>query len=46
MVPLKYAHVFKENIENSKLEIIPKAGHSLHLENPKKLSEIILEFLS
>ncbi len=46
MVPLKYAHVFKENIENSKLEIIPKAGHSPHLENPKKLSEIILEFLS
>ncbi len=46
MVPLEYAHVFKENIENSKLEIIPKAGHSPHLENPKKLSEIILEFLS
>jgi len=45
MVPLKYANVFKKNIENSKLEIIPKAGHSPHLENPKKLSEIILEFI-
>ncbi|MDD2696786.1 MAG: alpha/beta hydrolase [Candidatus Pacebacteria bacterium] len=45
MVPLKYAHVFNEKIENSKLEIMPKVGHSPHLENPKKLSEIILKFL-
>lgn len=46
MVPLKYAYFFKENIENSKLEIIPKVGHSPHLEVPEKLSEIILKFIS
>jgi len=45
MVPLKYAHVFKEKIENSRLEIMPKVGHSPHLEEPEKLSEIILKFL-
>ena len=45
MVPLKYAHIFKEKIENSRLEIMPKVGHSPHLEDPKKLSEIILKFL-
>jgi len=45
MVPVKYAHVFKEKIENSKLEIIPKIGHSPHLETPEKLAEIIIKFL-
>lgn len=46
MVPLKYAYIFKEKIGNSKLEIIPKIGHSPHLENPEKLSNIILKFLT
>jgi pimeloyl-ACP methyl ester carboxylesterase len=45
MVPVKYANIFQEKIENSKLEILPKIGHSPHLEVPKKLSEIILNFL-
>lgn len=45
MVPLKYAHIFKEKIANSELEIIPKIGHSPHLEVPKKLNEIALKFL-
>lgn len=46
MVPLKYAYIFKENIENSELKILPKIGHSPHLEIPKKFSEIILKFVS
>jgi len=46
MVPVKYAHIFKEKIVDSELEIIPKIGHSPHLEVPKKLSEIVLKFLS
>lgn len=46
MVPVRYAHIFAENIKNSKLEILPKIGHSPHLEIPEKLSEIILKFLS
>ena len=45
MVPVKYADIFKEKINNSELEIIPKIGHSPHLEVPQKLSEIILKFL-
>ena len=45
MVSVRYAHIFKEKIENSELEILPKIGHSPHLESPQKLSEIILKFL-
>jgi len=45
MVPLKYAYLFEENLPNSKLEILPKIGHSPHLERPEKLAEIILNFL-
>lgn len=45
LVPIKNAHIFKEKIENSRLEVLPKTGHSPHLEVPEKLSEIILRFL-
>jgi len=45
MVPVKYAHIFKENIKNSELIILPRIGHSPHLEVPGVLAEIILEFL-
>lgn len=43
-VPVKFAYIFKEKIENSELIILPKIGHSPHLEVPKKLAEIILKF--
>lgn len=46
MVPLKDAYIIKEKIPNSKLIILPKVGHSPHLEVPEKLSEIIIQFLS
>ena len=45
LVPVKYGHIFKENIPNSKLEILPKIGHSPNLEAPEKLAQIILNFL-
>lgn len=45
MVPLRYAYIFKENIRGSRLEILPKVGHSPHLEIPEKFSEIISKFL-
>jgi pimeloyl-ACP methyl ester carboxylesterase len=45
MVPLKYAHIFNEKISGSKLEIMPKVGHSPHLEEPEKLTALILKFL-
>lgn len=46
LVPVKYAHIFQEKIENSKLEILAKIGHSPNLEAPKKLAKIILDFLA
>ncbi len=45
IVPLKYASIFKREIENSELKTIPKAAHSPHLDNPEKLLEIIIPFL-
>lgn len=45
MVPVKYAGIFKEKINNSELEVIPKIGHSPHLEAPEKLTGIVLKFL-
>ena len=45
MVPLKYGYLFEENLPNSKLEILPKVGHSPHLEEPEKLAEIVFNFL-
>jgi len=44
MVPLKYAYIFQEKINSSQLEVLPKIGHSPHLEVPQKLSEIIKRF--
>ena len=44
LVPVKYAYIFKEKIKNSKLKILPKIGHSPHLEVPKKLSKLVLDF--
>jgi pimeloyl-ACP methyl ester carboxylesterase len=45
IIPLKYAFLFKEKIKNSKLEILPKIGHSPHLEDPEKLAEILISNL-
>jgi len=45
LVPLKCARVFNEKIIGSRLEVMPKIGHSPHLENPEKLAQIIISFL-
>jgi pimeloyl-ACP methyl ester carboxylesterase len=45
IIPLKYALLFKEKIKNSKLEILPKIGHSPHLEDPEKLAEVLISNL-
>ena len=45
LVPVEHAHVFKEQIQDSQLEIISNVGHSPHLKVPDKLSGIILNFL-
>lgn len=45
LVPVKYAHIMKEKIPNSKLITFPKIGHSPHIENPEKLTKEILQFI-
>ena len=45
LVPLKYASLFKEKIIDSELIILPKIGHSPHLEVPERLAEIIFNFI-
>lgn len=42
---LSDAHLMKEKIENSKLEIMEGIGHTPYLENPELLSRKILEFI-
>lgn len=46
IVRIKYAKIFKENIKDSQLVVLPKIGHSPHLEEPQKLAQIIEDFLS
>jgi pimeloyl-ACP methyl ester carboxylesterase len=45
-VPVEDAYIFKREITNSRLEILPNIGHSPHLEAPSELTDIILEFIS
>lgn len=45
LVPVKYAGIFKEKIKDSELVILPKIGHSPHLEIPQELSRLIVNFL-
>ncbi|MFQ6049683.1 MAG: alpha/beta fold hydrolase [Candidatus Paceibacterales bacterium] len=45
MLPVKDAYIFKENISNSRLEVLPQNGHSPNLEAPEKLARIIVHFL-
>ncbi|MDD5145122.1 MAG: alpha/beta hydrolase [Candidatus Pacebacteria bacterium] len=44
MVPLRFAEVFKEKIGGSELRVLPKVGHSPHLECPQELTSIIKDF--
>lgn len=45
ILPVKFAYIFKEKCQNCQLEIMPKIGHSPHLEAPEKLAKIIISFL-
>ncbi|TFG35645.1 MAG: alpha/beta hydrolase [Parcubacteria group bacterium] len=46
LVPLKCAYVFNKKITGSQLNVMPKIGHSPHLEAPEELSQIIISFLN
>ena len=45
ILPLNHALLFKEQISNSEIKILPKVFHSPHLENPEKLVKAISQFL-
>ena len=44
-VPTEAAHLIKEKVPNSVLELIPGVTHTPNLEAPEKLSAVILNFL-
>jgi len=45
LTPVKYSEYLKNNILNSKLEIIADAGHMVMLEKPKEFNEILEKFI-
>ena len=45
MVPVNQSRVFKKQIEDSVLKLLPGVGHSPHLEAPAELSNLIISFL-
>jgi 2-hydroxy-6-oxonona-2,4-dienedioate hydrolase len=46
MIPVKYANDFASSIKNCQLEIMENCGHTPHIEEPVKFSQIILNFLN
>ncbi|KPV61628.1 MAG: Proline iminopeptidase [Candidatus Bathyarchaeota archaeon BA1] len=45
LTPVKYSEYLKNNIPNSKLEMIADAGHMVMLEKPKEFNEILEKFI-
>ncbi len=45
LVPLPYAHAFKDAIAGSRLAILEEAGHLPMLEQPQEFQRTVLEFL-
>lgn len=43
---IETAEYLRDNIEKSKLEIFPKSGHLLILENPRKFNTVLENFIS
>lgn len=46
MVPVEHARILWERIPNSRLQILPGAGHILMWERPEQVAGIISDFLS
>jgi pimeloyl-ACP methyl ester carboxylesterase len=45
MVPRVHGETYAERIPNTKLTVIPGAGHSAHVEKPQETADVIREFL-
>jgi pimeloyl-ACP methyl ester carboxylesterase len=46
MVPRAHGEAYARLIPNAKLEIIPGAGHSAHVEKPAETAQLVLDFLT
>jgi len=46
LTPVKYSRFLKERIRDARLVIIPGAGHSVMLEKPDELNNVLLSFLA
>jgi len=46
VIPPEHSRLFKENIANSHIEIIPDAGHAPFAEKPDQVCEILRNFLT
>jgi pimeloyl-ACP methyl ester carboxylesterase len=46
LTPVKYSQYMKERIRNARIIIIPSAGHSVMLEKPEELNNVLRSFLS
>lgn len=45
MIPIKYSKDFVSSIKNCKYVVMENCGHTPHVEDPEKFSDIVLEFL-
>lgn len=43
--PVRYGQLLREQIKDSKLEVVPEAGHFVHLDAPSVVAEKVKEFL-
>jgi pimeloyl-ACP methyl ester carboxylesterase len=46
IIPVSHAHAAHKEMPGSRLEIIKGAGHSVQLEKPERVSELMLDFLA
>jgi pimeloyl-ACP methyl ester carboxylesterase len=44
IVPLDSGRQYNEVLDNSRLEVIPKAGHVVELEEPRRVADLITAF--
>lgn len=46
IIPLHHAHDAHDAIPGSRLEVLPHAGHFPHVDDPRRVAEVIGEFLA
>jgi pimeloyl-ACP methyl ester carboxylesterase len=46
MTPVRFSQFLAENLINSRLEVVPKAGHMVMLEQPETVANLIEGFLT